>query len=66
LNIPNIDRKRELTVKTQILKGLEEIEEKSGGKNNLRGDNDRGQRIERRIKKEDTLHQGHYPKIEEI
>jgi hypothetical protein len=65
-NILNIDKKKEVTVKIQILNGLEEIEEKSEDKNNLTKDKGQDQKIERNKKKEEALLLDHFLKIEGI
>jgi hypothetical protein len=55
-----------VTVKIQILNGLEEIEEKSEDKNNLTKDKGQDQKIERNKKKEEALLLDHFLKIEGI
>lgn len=65
-SILNIVKRKDLIVKIQILKDLEGIEDKEEDKNNQTRDKDQDQKTEKNKKREDTLHQGPYLKIEEI
>ena len=65
-SILNIDRKKDQTAKILILRDLEEIEEKSEEKNNLKKDKDQDQTIEKNRGREDILLPDHFLKIEGI